>query len=177
MFLDVSDENLDNLANNSMSFDLVIEVDGDRDKVSMAGTVTLVKPVPVETGPDVEQTAWWAGNILFLLIGIGVFAGVIVVSVRIFRSASAPMEEMSSLTDYEMTVDGSGWDDSPGIPQAPSLPSDDEVANSMYGGAKEIFEQPPEMPPPPMPGAGRGSAAPRGRHTTRRANRAAGRSE
>ena len=64
------------------------------------------------------------------------------------------MEEVSSLADYEMTVDGSGWDDSSGIPQAPSLPSDDEVANSMYGGAKEIFEQPPEIPspmPPPMP--------------------------
>ena len=134
-----------------MSFDLVLEVDGDRDKVSMAGTVTLVKPVPEETGPDVEETAWWAGNIIFLLIGLGVVGAVLLVSARIFASASAPMEEMSSLADYEMTVDGSGWDDSAGIPQAPSLPSDDEVANSMYGGAKEIFEQPAEMPPPPLP--------------------------
>ena len=154
VYLEVSDANLDNLVNNSMTFDLVLEVDGDRDKVSMAGTVTLVKPVPVDTGPDVEETAWWATNIIFLLIGVGVVLAVIVASVRIFRSASAPMEEVSSLADYEMTVDGSGWDDSSGIPQAPSLPSDDEVANSMYGGAKEIFEQPPEMPspmPPPMP--------------------------
>ncbi len=151
VYIEVSDANLDNLVNNSMSFDLVLEVDGDRDKVSMAGSVKLVKPVPVETGPDVEETAWWAGNILFLLIGVGVVIAILVASVRIFASASAPMEEVSTLADYEMTVDGSGWEDSSGIPQAPSLPSDDEVANSMYGGAKEIFEQPPEMPAPPIP--------------------------
>ena len=59
VFLELSDDNLDNLMENRMSFDLVLEVDGDRDKVSMAGTVTLVKPVPEETGPDVEETAWW----------------------------------------------------------------------------------------------------------------------
>ena len=151
VLLEVSDANLDNLMENQMSFDLVLEVDGDRDKVSMAGTVTLVKPVPEETGPDVEETAWWAGNIIFLLIGLAVVGAVLLASARIFASASAPMEEVSSLADYEMTVDGSGWDDSSEIPQAPSLPSDDEVANSMYGGAKEIFEQPPEMPTPPMP--------------------------
>ena len=151
VMLEVSDENLDNLMENEMSFDLVLEVDGDRDKVSMAGTLKLVKPVPDETGPDVEETAWWAGNIIFLLLGVGIVIAVIVASVRIFASASAPMEEVSTLADYEMTVDGSGWDDSSGIPQAPSLPSDDEVANSMYGGTKEIFEQAPEMPPPPMP--------------------------
>ena len=153
VMLEVSDENLDNLMENEMSFDLVLEVDGDRDKVSMAGTLKLVKPVPDETGPDVEETAWWAGNIIFLLLGVGIVIAVIVASVRIFASASAPMEEVSTLADYEMTVDGSGWDDSSGIPQAPSLPSDDEVANSMYGGTKEIFEQAPEMPPPPMPEA------------------------
>ena len=151
VMLEVSDENLDNLMENEMSFDLVLEVDGDRDKVSMAGTLKLVKPVPDETGPDVEETAWWAGNIIFLLLGVGIVIAVIVASVRIFASASAPMEEVSTLADYEMTVDGSGWDDSSGIPQAPSLPSDDEVANSMYGGTKEIFEQAPEMPSPPMP--------------------------
>ena len=153
VMLEVSDENLDNLMENEMSFDLVLEVDGDRDKVSMAGTLKLVKPVPDETGPDVEETAWWAGNIIFLLLGVGIVIAVIVASVRIFASASAPMEEVSTLADYEMTVDGSGWDDSSGIPQAPSLPPDDEVANSMYGGTKEIFEQAPEMPPPPMPEA------------------------
>ena len=153
VMLEVSDENLDNLMENEMSFDLVLEVDGDRDKVSMAGTLKLVKPVPDETGPDVEETAWWAGNIIFLLLGVGIVIAVIVASVRIFASASAPMEEVSTLADYEMTVDGSGWDDSSGIPQAPALPSDDEVANSMYGGTKEIFEQAPEMPPRPMPEA------------------------
>jgi len=33
------------------------------------------------------------------------------------------------------------------LPEIPPLPSSDEVANSMYGGTKEIFEQ----TPPPIP--------------------------
>ena len=57
-----------------------------------------------------------------------------------------PLEEISSLDDYEMSVAGSGWS-SGDPPIVPPLPSSDEVANSMYGGTKEIFEQ----PPPPIP--------------------------
>ena len=38
------------------------------------------------------------------------------------------------------------------VPAAPDLPAADEVANSMYGGSAEIFENPAaEMPPPPLP--------------------------
>ena len=149
VWLTVTDDNLENLLENEMTFGIVLEVDGDRDKVSMNGSVVMHKLNPIQTGVDVEETAWWAGNILFLLIGLGVAVAVLVASFRIFKSATAPMEEISTLDTYEMTVDGSGWDDQDGIPNAPELPADDEVANSMYGGAKEIFEQPPEMPPPP----------------------------
>ena len=64
------------------------------------------------------------------------------------KTASSPLEEISTLDDYEMSVTGGSW--SPGsLPEIPPLPSSDEVANSMYGGSKEIFEQ----PPPPIPRA------------------------
>ena len=149
VWLTVTDDNLENLLENEMTFGIVLEVDGDRDKVSMNGSVIMYKLNPIETGVDVEETAWWAGNILFLLIGLGVVVAVLVASLRIFKSATAPMEEISTLDTYEMTGDGSGWGDQDGIPNAPELPADDEVANSMYGGAKELFEQPPEIPSPP----------------------------
>ena len=43
-----------------------------------------------------------------------------------------------------MTVEGwSGEKNDPG-----NLPSADDIANSMYGGSKELFQQPP---PPPKP--------------------------
>jgi len=61
------------------------------------------------------------------------------------RSASSPLEEISSFDDYEYTQN-SGFNSDP-LPGAPELPSADKVANSMYGGSKELFEQPP---PPPL---------------------------
>ena len=60
------------------------------------------------------------------------------------RSASSPLEEISSFDDYEYTQGNTFNSDS--LPGAPELPSADKVANSMYGGSKEIFEQ----PPPPL---------------------------
>ena len=150
VFLTVSEENLNNLAENEMSFDITLEVDGDVDKASSNASIVMIKPVPVDDGPDVEEYAWLTGNILFVLIGLGVIVAVLVVSFRVYKTATAPLEEISTLDTYEMTVDGSGWEGpEDGIPDAPMLPADDEVANSMYGGAQEIFEQPPEMPPPP----------------------------
>ena len=109
VFLTVTDDNLMNLAENEMSFDITLEVDSDVDKASSNATIVMVKPEPVNTGPDVEEYAWLTGNILFLLIGLGVITAVLVVSFRIFKSATAPMEEISTLDTYEMTVDGSGW--------------------------------------------------------------------
>jgi hypothetical protein len=65
-------------------------------------------------------------------------------SFRVLRGARAPLEEYSSLGDYSMTVEGwSGDQDS-----SKQLPSADEIANSMYGGSEELFQQPP---PPPGP--------------------------
>ena len=57
------------------------------------------------------------------------------------RSASSPLEEISTFDDYEYTQ-GNPFNP-PSLPTAPELPSEDKVANSMYGGSEEIFKQPP----------------------------------
>ena len=144
--LEVTEENLDSLSDNSMTFELTLDVDSDIDKISRTVMITLLRPVPIDDGPTAEEAAWFGGNILFLLAGVVVVLALLAVTLRTMRSATGPLEEISSLDDYEMSVAGSGWS-SGDPPGAPSLPSSDEVANSMYGGTKEIFEQ----PPPPIP--------------------------
>ena len=144
--LEVTEENLDSLSDNSMSFELTLDVDSDIDKISRTVMITLIRPVPIDEGPTAGEAAWFGGNILFLLAGVGLVLGLLAVTLRTMRSATGPLEEISSLDDYEMSVAGSGWSSSD-PPGAPPLPSSDEVANSMYGGTKEIFEQ----PPPPIP--------------------------
>ena len=67
---------------------------------------------------------------------------ILVVAIRTLKTATSPLEEISTLDDYEMSVTG-GILSSESLPEMPPLPSSDEVANSMYGGSKEIFNQPP----------------------------------
>jgi hypothetical protein len=69
-----------------------------------------------------------------------------IAALGIMKTASNPLEVESSFGDYELTVGGAPSLE--GIPEAPELPSADSVANSMYGGTKDMFEQPA---PPPMP--------------------------
>ena len=107
----------------------------------------MYKIDPIEEGPDAGALAGIAGNLLFIIIGLILLVAVLVSAFRIMRSASSPLEEISSFDDYEYTQ-GSGFG-SESLPGAPELPSADKVANSMYGGTKEIFQQPP--PPLPIP--------------------------
>ena len=67
---------------------------------------------------------------------------ILVVAIRTMKTATSPLEEISTLDDYEMSVPG-GILSSGSLPEMPPLPSSDEVANSMYGGSREIFNQPP----------------------------------
>ena len=55
------------------------------------------------------------------------------------------MEEISTFDDYEYNQ-GNVFNP-PSLPTAPELPSEDKVANSMYGGTEEIFKQPPPTLP------------------------------
>ena len=144
VFLTATDENLRNLNNNSEIFKLPLNVDGDIDKVSMSANIEMFKIDPVETGTDAGEYAGLAGNIIFLLGGLIILVAVLVTAFRIIRSASSPLEEISTFDDYEYTQ-GNTFNPQ-GLPTAPELPSEDKVANSMYGGSEEIFKQ----PPPPL---------------------------
>ena len=144
VYLTVTEENLRNLEDNQVNFQLFLEVDGDIDKVSKSASIDMVKIDPVDDGPDAGAIAGLAGNILFIIIGLILLSVVLVATLRVMRSASSPLEEISSFDDYEYTQSNTFHSDS--LPGAPELPSSDKVANSMYGGSKEIFEQ----PPPPL---------------------------
>ena len=144
VYLTVTEENLRNLEDNQVNFQLFLEVDGDIDKVSKSASIDMVKIDPVDDGPDAGAIAGFAGNILFIIIGLILLSVVLVATLRVMRSASSPLEEISSFDDYEYTQGNNFNSDS--LPGAPELPSADKVANSMYGGSKEIFEQ----PPPPL---------------------------
>jgi len=160
--LDVRSVNLDNLPSNVIEFNVSLVVISDLDTTSKTTLITLYKPDPIPEGPDVEQVAWEGANYLLIAFGVVVIGAILLSSFRIFRGARAPLEESSSLEDYRMTVQG--WDGSKA--GEGTLPSADEVANSMFGGSQELFEQsptslqepanpPPEgrvdSPPPPPP--------------------------
>lgn len=147
--VDVSQENLDNLAADSLFFNVILAVDSDIDKVSTPALIQLIKTEPIETGPD---TSWWArlmANLVFFIGGLIAMGVVLVFTWRIVKDARAPIEEYSSLEDYTPSLSGFGEDIA--IPAAPELPAADAIANSMYGGSQEIFENPADMPPPPLP--------------------------
>ena len=137
--LDVRDENLENLAANIVDFNVTLIVISDLDTTTKTAMITLYKPDPIPEGPDVEEVGWKAANYLLIAIGISVMGAVLFASFRVMRKASAPLEEHSSLSDYKMTVEG--WDG--GKIAEGDLPSADDIANSMYGGSKDLFEQPP----------------------------------
>ena len=140
--LEITEENLASLPQDSMTFELTLDVDSDIDKISRTVMITLERPVPIEDGVSAGEAAWLGGNILFLLVGIVAIMAILVVAIRTMKTATSPLEEISTLDDYEMSVPG-GILSSGSLPEIPPLPSSDEVANSMYGGSREIFNQPP----------------------------------
>jgi len=148
--VNVAQENLDNLADNTMTFNVILSVDSDIDKLSVGTPIQLVKTVQTSDGPDVGFLAKLAANIVFVIAGLVAMGVVLVITLRIVREAGAPLEEYSSIEDYSPSFVDFGGDGA--VPAAPELPAADAVANSMYGGSAEIFENPAaEMPPPPLP--------------------------
>jgi hypothetical protein len=153
IYLDVRSEDLENLLMNQVDFDVSLVVSSELDVSTRTVSINLIKPEPIETGPDAGNIAWITGNVLVMIIGSVAFIGISSVALRIIRKANAPLEEISTLDGYNMTIDG--WDGEKTTPNL-ELPSSDQVANSMFGGSKEIFQQPPpitsELPDlPPLP--------------------------
>ena len=129
-----SEQNLRNLEENNVDFELTLLVDTDIDKTSSSTPLTMVKSNPIEVGPDVEEIGLTLGNYIFIAAGIVGVIAILLAAFRIFRGASGPMEEYTNFDDQQY---------------GNYLPADDQVANSALGGAQSIFHQPPS--PPPLP--------------------------
>ena len=142
--IDVRDENLENLAANIVDFGVSLVVISDLDTTTKTTQITLYKPDPIPEGTDVKEVGWLAANFVLVAVGMVIMGAVLFSSFRVLRSARAPLEEYSSLGDYSMTVEG--W--SGEKKDTSQLPSADDIANSMYGGSKELFQQ---SPPPSNP--------------------------
>ena len=130
----VNEQNLRNLEENNVDFELTLLVDTDIDKTSSSTPLTMVKSNPIEVGPDVEEIGLTLGNYIFIAAGLAGAIAILFSAFRIFRGASGPMEEYTNFDDQQY---------------GNYLPIDDQVANSALGGAQPIFQQPPS--PPPLP--------------------------
>jgi hypothetical protein len=138
IFLDVREEDLENLNMDQVDFEVTLVVTSELDVSKRTTTISLAKPVPLEVGPDAGDYVWITGNIVLIIIGTVVFLGLSVTTFRIVRKANSPLEEISTLDGYNMTMNA--WDDE--ISMKIPLPSADMIANSMFGGSEEIFKQP-----------------------------------
>jgi hypothetical protein len=140
---------------NQVDFDVSLVVSSELDVSTRTVSISLVKPEPIEDGPDAGNIAWITGNVIIIIAGLVVFLGISLVSLRIIRKANAPLEEISTLDGYNMSIEG--WDGEKSDSNL-ELPSTDKVANSMFGGSEEIFQQQPPQPEslqssehPPLP--------------------------
>ncbi|MEC8997920.1 MAG: hypothetical protein VX909_01560, partial [Candidatus Thermoplasmatota archaeon] len=140
--IEVQEEQLENLAANIVDFNVSLVIISDLDTTTKTTEITLYKPDPIPEGTDVKEVGWLAANFALVAVGLVIMGAVLFSSFRVLRSARAPLEEYSSLGDYSMTVEG--WSGKKNDPS--QLPSADDIANSMYGGSKELFQQP--LPPP-----------------------------
>ena len=155
IYLDIRSADLVNLEMNQVDFDVSLVVSSELDVSTRTVSISLVKPEPIEDGPDAGNIAWITGNVIIIIAGLVVFLGISLVSLRIIRKANAPLEEISTLDGYNMSIEGWNGEKSDSNLE---LPSTDKVANSMFGGSEEIFQQQPPQPEslqssehPPLP--------------------------
>ncbi|MEC7169631.1 MAG: hypothetical protein VXW08_01285, partial [Candidatus Thermoplasmatota archaeon] len=66
----INEENLRNLEDNIMDFDLTMLVDTDIDKTSSSTPLRMVKSNPVQVGPDVEEIGLTVGNYAIIAAGV-----------------------------------------------------------------------------------------------------------
>ena len=152
----VTDENLINLAQDTMIFTATLKVEATDDNTEIAIDFSADKYVTADSseeggslGEMAQNIAIWAVSIILILV-LGV------VLVKIIMSTEHE-EEISSLGGYESSLD---LPEAPTLPDAPTLPSADTTANSMYGGTQELFAQPVMATPPPPTAPAEPEAAP-----------------
>ena len=141
----VTDENLLNLAQDTMVFTATLKVEATDDNTEIAIDFSADKYVSSESSDDSGDFGSMAKNIVTWALGIIAILALGVVLVKILMSTEHE-DEISSLGGYESSL---GLPEAPTLPDAPTLPSADTTANSMYGGTQELFQQPVMATPPP----------------------------
>ena len=183
---EITETQLLNLPENEMLFNLTVIATGDDDVAETTVTVRVVRDPSLVGGGDVDAeggSTWltWVG----VIAGILFVGGLIAVLAMVLLSTNREEEEISTLAGYQSQLEATygSVPDAPVVPEAgvplpppshdppsvvtpqgtppesepPSLPSTDDVANSPYGGAAQIFEQQvvpsgaPELPPGGLP--------------------------
>ncbi len=135
-----------NLPDDEMLFNITVIATGD-DDVSEA--VVQVKVTRESTsGANAEGgNGMGLGNIIAFILGSVVIIALIAVLVKVVLSTNREEDEILSLEGYQRQLEDTygSMPAAPDVPvggiSAPSLPVTDEVANSAYGGAADIFEQ------------------------------------
>ncbi|MDE0707766.1 MAG: hypothetical protein OSB33_02335 [Candidatus Poseidoniales archaeon] len=141
----VTDENLLNLADDTMVFTATLTVEATDDNADHEILFSVDKYVAAESSEDSNDFGSLAKSIVTWTLGIILILALGVVLLKILVSTEHE-DEISSLGGYESSLD---LPDAPTIPDAPTLPSADTTANSMYGGTQELFAQPVMATPPP----------------------------
>jgi len=141
----VTDENLLNLAGDTMVFTATLTVEATDDNADHDILFSVDKYVAAESSEGSNDFGSLAKSIVTWALGIILILALGVVLVKILVSTEHE-DEISSLGGYESSLD---LPDAPTIPDAPTLPSADTTANSMYGGTQELFAQPVMATPPP----------------------------
>jgi hypothetical protein len=149
-----------NLPEDEMLFNITVIATGD-DDVSEAIIQVKVIRESSAGGANAEGGAGLGlGNILAFIIGGIVVLGLIVVLAKVVLSTNREEDEILSLEGYQRQLEETygSMPAAPDVPvggiSAPSLPVTDEVANSAYGGAADIFEQQMTATPAGSPPAG-----------------------
>jgi len=148
-----------NLPEDEMLFNITVIATGDDDVSEAVIQVNVIRDT--SGGANAEGgTGMGLGNIIAFIIGGIIVLGLIVVLAKVVSSTSREEEEILSLGGYQRQLEETygSMPAAPDVPvggiSAPSLPVTDEVANSAYGGAAEIFEQQMTTTPAGSPPAG-----------------------
>ncbi len=148
-----------NLPEDEILFNITVIATGDDDVSETIVQVRVIRESSTGVNAEAEGGIGIVNIIAFILGGIVVIA-LIVVLIKVVLSTNREEDEILSLEGYQRQLEETygSMPAAPDVPVggggAPSLPVTDEVANSAYGGAADIFEQQMTVTPAGSPPAG-----------------------
>ena len=154
-----------NLPEDEMLFNITVIATGDDDVSEAVVQVKVIRDSTSGANADGEN-GMGLGNIIAFILGSVVIIALIAVLVKVVLSTNREEDEILSLEGYQRQLEDTygSMPAAPDVPvggiSAPSLPVTDEVANSAYGGAADIFEQQMTTTPAGSPPAGSPPAPP-----------------